>query len=268
MTGIWISSVIPGGSIFAGDAARTVLFPVENSSRRTTAIISVLLDRLLGMLAIFVIAAAALFLNVSMMMKNQWLHKIGFALISIITLSLAMILIAVLRRPHDFLASSRLLGRIPGHRMFLKVLNAFHSFRNCKNAMVKAHLASYLGHGSMICAIIILAKHIGIQLNTPSEYVFAISVGIVSAMIPVSGPVGLGAGNVGFAASFTLLGSNDGAALALVWQATLVISCQIGLPFFLIGRRTYTLSPPGNSGGVKKVMRDRKRPVQMERAAQ
>jgi len=268
MTGIWVSSVLPGGSVFAGDATRAALFPSEKSNRRATVLASVFLDRLLGMLAIFVIAATALFLNVSMMMKDPWLQKIGLIVVSMIVLSVSMILISVLRKPHDFLTSSQLVSRIPGHGLFLKVFAAFDLFRNCRSAMIKAHLASYLGHGSMICAIIILAKHIGIQLDSPSEYVFAIAIGIVSAMIPVSGPVGLGAGNVGFAASFALLGSNDGAALALVWQATFVVSCQIGLPFFLIGRRTSTLLPPGNSGGVKKVMRDRIRPVAMERAAQ
>ena len=107
--------------------------------------------------------------------------------------------------------------------------------------MIKAHLVSYLGHGSMIFAIFTLAQGIGIQLSF-SEYLFAISIGIISAMIPVSGPVGVGAGNVGFAASFAFVSSNYGAELALLWQATFILASQIGLPFFLIGRRRVRLS--------------------------
>lgn len=241
MTGIWVSSVIPGGSIFAGDAARTVLFAAENSSRRTATLISVLLDRLLGMLAIFIIAATALFLNFSVLMKNPWLQMIGLVLIASITLLLVIALIALSKKAYDFLTSSQVIRRIPGHGLFLKVLDAFYLFQNHRSAIIKAHLVSYLGHGSMIFAILILAHGIGIQLNF-SEYLFAISIGIISAMIPVSGPAGVGAGNVGFAASFALVSSNYGAELALLWQATFILASQIGLPFFLIGRRKVHLS--------------------------
>lgn len=265
MTGIWVSSVIPGGSILAGDVARTALFAVESSSRRTTALISVFLDRLVGMLAIFLIAVAALLLNISMLAENPWLQMIGLVLISLITLFLVIALTALSSKAYDFLTSSQVLRRIPGYKLFLKFLDAFHLFQNSHSAIIKAHLASYFGHGSMIFAILILAKQIGIQLNSPSEYVFAISIGIVSAMIPVSGPAGLGTGNVGFAASFALLGSNDGAALALLWQATLVLACQSGLPFFLMGRRTSTLLPHKNSTGVKKGVPDKTSAAQMER---
>lgn len=265
MTGIWVSSVIPGGSIFAGDAARTSLFAAENSSRRTSALISVFFDRLLGMLAILVIAAVALLLNVSPLIRNPWLQSIGLILISLITLSFVVALIALSRKAYDFLTSSQVIRRIPGHGLFLKVISAFHLFQNRKSAIIRAHLVSYLGHGSMIFAIFILAKRIGIQFNNFSEYVFAISIGIVSAMIPVSGPAGIGAGNVGFAASFALLGSNYGAELALLWQATLVLTCQIGLPFFLIGRRTSTSLLHRNSTGVNKGVSDKTSATRKER---
>lgn len=242
LTGIWVSSVIPGGSIFAGDAARTALFAVENSTGRMIALVSVFLDRVLGMLAIFVIAAAALFLDVSMLRKNLWLQMIGIILVSLIAVFFGIALATLSRTVYNFLTTVRAVKKVPGHQLFLKVLEAFHLFQNHWGGMLKAHFVSYLGHGSMIFAILILAQGIGIQLNSFSEYLFAISVGIISAMIPVSGPAGVGAGNVGFAASFALVSSNYGAELALLWQATFILASQVGLPFFLLGRRRVKLS--------------------------
>lgn len=243
MTGIWVSSVIPGGSIFAGDAARTALFAAENSSRRIIALISVFIDRLLGLFAIFIIAAIALLVNFSLLMENTWLQLIGLIFILVIIILLATVIIALSKKPHDIISSLRILKRIPGHKLFLTVLDAFYFFRNHGVVLIKAHLVSYIGHGSMIFAIFILAQGIGIQLHSFSEYLFAISVGIISATIPISGPAGVGAGNVGFALSFALVNSNYGAELALLLQVTLILASQLGLPFFLIGRRRCISSP-------------------------
>jgi hypothetical protein len=89
----------------------------------------------------------------------------------------------------------------------------------------------------MIVAIFILAKHINIALNNISEYLFAISLGIIAAALPISGPVGIGAGNLGFAVSFGFVHSHSGADLALVWQATFILASQTGLIFFMLNRR-------------------------------
>ena len=232
----------------AGDAARAAVFTIENPKQAGIALSSVFIDRLLGLLAIFGIAGFALLTNISLLAQHVWLRLIGVLLVIMTLIGLAVIAALASRRRRNAVEWAEMLGKLPFHNLWMKLMNGFRAFRGRPGVLAKGFLISCLGHTSMILAIYILAERIGIQLDGASAYVFAISVGIIAAMIPVSGPAGIGVGNAGFAVTFGLVGSNDGAELAVIWQVTFIVASQIGLLFFLIGRRREALSAPSVSG--------------------
>jgi hypothetical protein len=84
------------------------------------------------------------------------------------------------------------------------------------------------------------------------DYLFAISIGLISATIPISGPAGIGTGNVGFAASFALVNLNHGAEIALLWQVSYILVCQIGLFFFLTGKKRREPRFPSDASSILK----------------
>lgn len=237
MSGMWISSVVPGGSVFAGDVARTAIFAFESPNNRLRVLGSVVMDRLLGLIAILVIAAVALLFNKALLIGNRYLQILGLVIVSLIVAAFGVLALAMSRRLYNRVSSLQILKKMPQHTLLLKILDSFFLFRSHPWVLIRAHLVSYLGHGSMIAAICIIAQSIGIHLQNISEYLFAIAVGIISAMIPISGPAGIGSGNVGFALSFSLVHSKYGAELALLWQVTFMLASQLGLPFFLMGRK-------------------------------
>lgn len=238
MTGLWVSSVFPGGSVFAGDAARATLLGRENPGTYTVSAVSVLMDRVLGMFAILMIAIVALLVNPSLVMKSLWLQLLTMTLVLTMIVPLSIVILAFSQRTYNWVLCSRLIKQIPGRSLLLKIMESFYLFRKCPKVLVKGHLISYIGHGSMICAIYILSTAVGITLDSIPEYLFAISVGIISSMFPISGPVGIGVGNVGFAVAFHLVNSDHGAELAILWQVTFILASQLGLLFFLVGRKT------------------------------
>jgi uncharacterized protein (TIRG00374 family) len=254
MTGIWVSSVLPGGALFAGDVTRATFIASKNySNQRAIAIMSVLMDRLLGMFAIFVIAAVALLMSTQLLMKSVWLQLIAVILISLIITFLVVIALAFSQRTHNWIISLRFIKKIPGYNLFMKVFEAFYAFRKHPKILLRCHLISYIGHGAMILAIYILSIGLGIRLDSVSEYFFAIPVGLISSMLPISGPAGIGVGNVGFDVTFRLVNSNYGAELAILWQATFIIASQLGLVFFLIGRKKQDVFESPATGNIKEI---------------
>jgi hypothetical protein len=254
MSGVWVSSIIPGGSVFAGDATKAVIFATENSkSNKISALVSIIIDRVLGSLAIFIISGMALLCRFSMIMKNIWLQMVGALVLLGILLLIGIIFIGLSKGTYNNFISMKIFKRIPGHKLILKLVDSFFMFRNSVNVLVKAHIISYLGHSSMIFAVFILAEAIGTdaQYNL-LDYLFAISIGLISATIPISGPAGIGTGNVGFAASFALVNLNHGAEIALLWQVSYILVCQIGLFFFLTGKKRREPRFPSDASSILK----------------
>jgi len=237
MSGNWISSIVPGGSLFSGDVARATIFALENKEMRLMGLTSIIVDRILGLLSILIICVLSLLVNFHLLNRNAWLRFMSLVLAFFVVVFIVMLVLLLSKKASDFLIFSDYLKTIPGIKIFLDILNNFYIFRNDVPSLLKAHLVSYLGHISMMIAIFNLAHHIGISLGTKSEYFFAISLGIMTATLPISGPVGVGAGNVGFALSFGVVNSSSGADLALAWQLTFIMASQVGLFFFMLNRK-------------------------------
>jgi len=233
MIGIWFSSVMPGGSVIGGDAARIAYIAKQCPNRRTDAAVSVMIDRALGLMSILVIALLSVMLNEQIFLQNRWVKVIFFILFAGLFGLLILLLVSQsepIRQRLEYLPWVR---KIPGSRVIFNALAAFHDYRECRSALLKGHLVSYIGHGAMIIAIMLLARELDIHLGI-KEYLFAISVGLITAMIPISGPAGVGAGNVGFSATFSLLNAGYGAELAILWQASFILASQVGVVFFLL----------------------------------
>lgn len=237
MTGIWFSSVLPGGSIAAGDIARAAFFTIENPKLAGAALSSVFMDRLLGLFAIISIAGFALVTNPKLVMSNVWLQAIGISLIIITFIASMLIIVLTSKRLTRKIDSINIIKKLPFQDIIVSILKSFRAYSDCPRTLMKGFLISCLGHMSMILAIYIIAIYLGIYLPSLSAYLFAISIGITASMIPISGPAGIGVGNVAFALTFNLVNSDRGAELAIFWQITFILASQIGLPFFLIGKR-------------------------------
>jgi uncharacterized membrane protein YbhN (UPF0104 family) len=233
MIGIWFSSVMPGGSVIGGDAARIAYLAKQCPNRRTDAAVSVMIDRAIGLMSILVIALLSVMLNEKIFLKNQWVNVIFLILFSGLSGLLVLLLVSQSEPIRQLVESLPWARKIPGSRVIFNALAAFYDYRECRSALLKGHLVSYIGHGAMIIAIMLLARDLDIHLGI-KEYLFAISVGLITAMIPISGPAGVGAGNVGFAATFSLLNSGYGAELAILWQASFILASQVGIVFFLL----------------------------------
>lgn len=220
----------------SGDAARAGFFAAENSDRRKDAFVSIIVDRILGMLAIFIIAFLSLSANFSLVSGNGWLQVILAIITGVLVCSFIFIFMSLSERVENSLKTSRIVTTVPGHTIFLKFFKIFAVFRNQKKALLKGHLVSYVGHGSMIVGIYTLSQIISSNADNVFEVLFAISVGIISSMVPIAGPVGTGTGNVGFDLSFQLINANYGAELAVMWQITFLLASQLGLIFFILGK--------------------------------
>jgi uncharacterized membrane protein YbhN (UPF0104 family) len=237
MSGNWVSAVVPGGSLFSGDIARTAILALENKRLRGQGLASVVVDRAAGSLAILVIFLLSLAANADRLLESPWLRFLALAVLSSIVVIVSVLILLSSARMARVLHRSRLLNRFSENNIFKMISDCFSLAKHHLPDILKAHFISYLGHGATMAAIILLAKHIGIHLDSLADYLLAISLGMISAMVPISGPAGVGAGNLGFALSFALVNSRSGGDLALIWQLTFILASQTGLFFFLLNRR-------------------------------
>lgn len=251
MTGVWLSSVLPGGSIAAGDAARATMLTLENRDRASIALASVFMDRLLGLFAIVGIAGVSLLMNHHAVTQIAWLRWVSTVLVGSVLVAGAGVAVVTSEKISHVFESLAVLRKMPLRGSFLRLLDGFRVFRDRPKALLMGFFVSCIGQASMVLAIYLLAVQSGVLLADTSAYVSAISIGIIAAMIPISGPAGIGTGNAGFAVTFALAGSSRGAELAALWQVTFVLASQVGLPFFLSSRREKSSQPaalPVSSG--------------------
>lgn len=235
----YLFNFVAPGSV-GGDVVKATLLAKEQCNRRTTAVATVLLDRILGMLSLFLIGAwaawpqwteirerAELKALVGLLILGSAAGLVGFAL---------MLIPAVTRSP-----AWQHLARLPvvGH-MVAELVEGVRLYQSQRRVLFIALGISFVGHFGTISSFYFSAKAISGASLLPSyvQHLFFIPAAELAGIVPIT-PGGVGLLEEAVNALYKLNGAADGTGIltCLAYRAVTLAIALIGAACYLTARR-------------------------------
>jgi uncharacterized protein (TIRG00374 family) len=232
MIGYFFNSFMPGS--VGGDLIKAWYAAGQEPRRKTKAVFTVLLDRVIGLWIIVAFAAATLVLNSSLLSARTELRLLAYA---VFAFTAGTALVGLL-----FFASAKWeptwVGKIWGLvRRSARLGNLLDSALVYRHAIPTIAFALVLSSASILANILLFkiqGNALGISLSL-TQYFFVVPIALVVSAIPVL-PGGLGVGQVAFYTLFQWVGASDpgqgGTLCTLIQVYTLLFNCT-GAIFYL-----------------------------------
>ncbi|MFT5151818.1 MAG: hypothetical protein ACI841_001805, partial [Planctomycetota bacterium] len=195
--GLFFNLVLPG--LNGGDVARGVLVVRENPEHRANALMSVFVDRMLGLLAMIALATLATFI-VGEPLADLRLPVLATLLA--VVLGLSAFLNSGVRRLTRF---DRIVDRLPQSDRLRKLDRALVEYAAHPGPIALALILSVGNHASVTAAIFSLGRAFGDTLQ-PIQYLATVTVTNTLTSLPIA-PGGWGVGEAAFRTFFVQLGS-------------------------------------------------------------
>lgn len=224
--GLLFSQVIPGAT--GGDVVKGIQIARERPGRRPQAVLSVVLDRAIGLAALMVIGVAGVLLVPAEVRAKPVLQQLGFILVGMIAaIGLGGALLCwrgFWRHPRML----RIVGRLPGKHIIGKLAEALWAMSGRRRALALAMAISVVAHILFVITVLLLAR--GLTGETPSlvRYLFLVPLGQLAFSLPIT-PGGLGVGQLAYLTLFELIGEEHGGELGVLIQLTTVLWSVVGI---------------------------------------
>ena len=240
--GFVFSSYIPG--VVTGDVVKAYYLARETHNK-AGAVMSILVDRTLGMFTF--IATAAVALAIWFALGGPWaiepqrrprillFSAAVFASFLVLVAGACVLLSRRLRRSEAFRA---MLGWLPAADTVRRLYDAIYIYRDRLGYLGLATALSLCLQVPIILAHYCSARAVGEASLGVGLYFFLGPMGLVINAVPL-GPLGLGFGQVGYQKLFAAFRSNKGAEIISVLQIIMFAWNQLGWIFYLKGRDKY-----------------------------
>lgn len=236
--GFLFNFVGPGG--VGGDVIKAALLAKEQPSRRTTAVATVLLDRILGLLALFLIGACAAWFRWDDIRENTelvgvvWLLAVG-SVAGVV--GFVLMLIPAVTRHGIWTPFTRLpvVGKGIG-----ELITDVQLYQSQRGVLFAALGLSMVGHFGMIASFYFSAQSVGVGTFVPSfsaHLFFIPAAEFLGVIIPVPG--GMGALEFAVSRFYQHAGAAEGTGIltCLAYRAVTLVIALIGAGYYLAARR-------------------------------
>ncbi len=228
--GFFFNLVVPG--LTGGDVIKAVLVVRENPQRRADALVSVIVDRGLGLLVLVGLASLVVLLTGEQFRELRWpvLACFGAMLLAIVVVMHPL--------PRRLLGLSRLLERLPQSERLKSIERALHEYVHHPGEMLLAVALSIANHCGIAGAIMAIGQAFGATLSFPA-YLGIMAIANTVSSLPIA-PSGLGVGEVLIGYLFHLVGSTQplGVAVSVTYRLlTVALNLSGGIFLLLPGGR-------------------------------
>ena len=233
--GFLCNYIAPGGA--GGDLIKAAMIAQQQSSRRAVAVATILLDRVLGMLALFIVAAGACLIPTALVALPEFRIFIFAAWTGAIVGSLGLVFLmlpALLRwKWVQALVKVKYVGKILGD-----LINAVRLYQEKRNIVVLSVAMSIVGHFGILSSFYCCALATN-PAGTIPGYVahlqFIPMAELFSVLIP--SPGGVGALEFAINYFYEMVSAPGGILTALAYRSlTIVIACM-GAFYYLTSKR-------------------------------
>lgn len=229
--GYLFNQLIPGA--VSGDLVKAVLLAREQE-RRTVAISTVVIDRIVGMYALALVAGLASLVFWRNLRDEPTLRTIGMWVMVVVgvgTLGFGMLFTPLLYRGRWV----DRLGRLPvGGGLIREVLSAMGVYHSKQRVVLLAVAMSVLVHLGLVSALYSTAWALKSPPWSVETHYLMAPVGLTINAIPLT-PGGVGVGEGAMQELFKRVGEDGATALAMMfaWRVMCWIIALIGVPYFI-----------------------------------
>lgn len=234
--GFMLNQVAPGS--VGGDLVKAVFIAREQSGKRTEAIATVLVDRVIGLYAMLVIASLGLALAGNQIQSRELLRSLQFTVWPAAlagTVGLAFVLSPFATGPH----ARKLAGNLPliGHT-FTRLLEAADVYRSRRVYLFAGFAIALLTHCMLISAFWLIGLGLPVQEPSFTQNATLVPIGLVAgAVIPTPGGLGGLEATMEWLYSSVGSGKGDGTIVALAYRAMTYLFAAAGAFYYFTARK-------------------------------
>ena len=194
LIGIFFNHALP--SSVGGDVVKAFYLAREQKERRVDAVLSVLIDRLLGLYSLMIMSLLGVAWDFSFVMSHseiKWMAMLCGLLALAMTVVLAVGFSAHLNQLFRITATLRKFAKL---KKLLEVFEAMQLYGRKRSVIVVSIAASILAQLVSVAFFVYVGYSLGATLSLPA-YLFCVPLGFVATALPIA-PAGVGVGQVAF----------------------------------------------------------------------
>ena len=235
--GFFFNIVVPG--LTGGDLVKAVMIARSHPERRAAAAMSVLVDRLIGVLVLASMGAFAIVLQDDTFPFPRAPIYLGLAAAA---LAIPAYLSTAVRRAIGF---DRLVERLPGSKLIRKLDEAITVYSRAPREFLLALVFSIVNQCCVMAALVVLGHSFGDTTLRVIDYVVVGAVGNLASAVPLT-PGGVGVTEMLYGQMTAALGGtfSVGFAVSIAWRL-----CMIGIG---LAGGLFVLAPGGRMSEAER----------------
>ena len=190
--GVFFNNVVPG--LTGGDVVKAI-YVARITGKKTRPILSVLVDRVLGLIALAILAAIAVSFNFANFRTLGWTIYVGLGLL------LGGTICFFSRRVRRKLRLDTLLSKLPAAAMLKQIEQAIYFYKSHMKGLCLWLFLSILNHIVGVIGVYLIGEALGLDLSLGAYLVLIPVINIASA-VPIA-PAGWGVGEYLYQKLFT-----------------------------------------------------------------
>jgi hypothetical protein len=233
LIGVFFNFVMPGG--VGGDLIKGYYITRSSPHAKMAAAVTVLLDRLIGLLAMSLIALLVLLFEWDIVSTQKELMFIFLLVCGVTGASMMIWSLIFSRRLYNLGWIEKILGLLPRSQMLLKTYNSVTDYRHSKQVFFSTLSLSFAAQAASIFFFVFAGRALGYGVPL-STYFVAVPIAFMVQSVPLS-PGGIGVGQTAAFFLFNLMHSGAGPAGSLTTTAHQISLFSFGLigAYFYLG---------------------------------
>ncbi|MGE4132367.1 MAG: lysylphosphatidylglycerol synthase transmembrane domain-containing protein [Bdellovibrionales bacterium] len=239
LIGMFFNHALPGA--VGGDLVRGYYLVADNRERKVDSVLSIVIDRVLGLYSFFLLSLIAVAFDFNFVMSHDKIRWVALLCFAIFTGMTVFFTIAFSERLSHKVGIRHLASKI---RALAHVLEAFHMFGKNRKTIAASVLVSIIGQIFTMIFFYQVAVISGETDITWNAVLFAVPMGFVVTAVPIA-PAGIGVGQVAFHYLFeTYLAkpTSFGTTAITAFQLAVVCWAVVGAFFYLRRKRPAELN--------------------------
>ena len=234
MIGLFFNVAMPGA--VGGDLIKAV-YVVRGSklAGKTSAMLSVLVDRVTGLIGLFLIAAMVIGTNFAFVWENQALRPIVFVVYASVVVTIGGFVLVLLPHEDKDRVGGFLSKPIIGFSFLKKIYVAMRCYRDRPSILVFAVGLSVINQAFFMWFFWIVAAALNGATPPLGPFATVFPIGAFVTSLPIA-PAGLGVGHIAFQNLMALIGVAEGANIFNVVTLGMIALNLIGVIPYLLHR--------------------------------
>ena len=245
MIGMLSSLVMPGS--LGGDAVKAYYVSLDAPAKRPQVVMTVLVDRLIGLLGLLTVAAGAAVLYAPAL-GEETLSKLGVSVIMVALVGLLIVVTGALATERISSLIHKCSERLPGGGILWRCWCAIRGCGREPARLLWAYGITVPVHLLACFAFFLATQALGFLSVDPSYFLLLVPIGLCATAIPIS-PAGIGVGQTAFAFLFRFVpgaGETLGADAYTLYQLALLCVYLTGAWAYVSHKKVV----PGDSDDV------------------